>query len=254
MRSLPLVLALSSALTAALPAAAADFAGSEIFIPVISRVPGVNHTQWRSDLVISNRSDTAETSVKIVYEPAGSAVPMQGSFFVPPHGTVTIPDALSEVFELSQSFGTLWLAPTNDDAKITAHVRIYNVGTAEGEFGQVIQGLPIAQLGKTAWLNGLIGIRDNRTNIGIANPHNTNAHYSFSWYDKAGHLLGTRTAQTIEPWDVSLLNDIFTQLNIPPDDGVAIKITADVPIYAYASIVRNDTGDAYTIIGNGSDQ
>jgi hypothetical protein len=249
MRSLVLVLALSAAVTAS----AADFAGREIFIPIVSRVPGANATHWRTDLVISNRSDV-ETSVKLVYEPTGPAVPMQGTYFVPPHGTVTIPDALLEIFELSQTYGTLWLDPTNDNATIVAYARIYNVGTAEGEFGQGIQGLPIDQLGKTAWLHGLIGVRNNRSNIGVANPHNTTAHYSMTWYDKAGHNLGTRTGLTIAPWEVNLLNDIFGNLGIANDDGVSIKITSDISIYAYASIVRDDTGDAYTIMGNGPAQ
>ena len=251
MRSLVLVLVL--ALSTAVTASAVDFSGQEIFLPVVSRVPGANATHWRTDLMISNRSD-AETSVRLIYEPSGPAAAMQATYFIPPHGTVTVPDAMLEIFELSQTYGTMRIMPVNDDASIEAHARIYNVGTAEGEFGQGIQGLPTDLLGKTVWLNGLIGLRDNRSNIGVANPHDTTAHYSMTWYDKAGHNLGTRTGLTIEPWEINLLNDIFGNLGIANDDGVSIKITADVPVYAYASIVRDDTGDAYTIMGNGPAQ
>lgn len=249
MRSLILILAL--AVSSAVHAA--DFSGLEIFIPVVSRVPGVNDTRWRTDLVIANRSETQVTSVKVIYEPAGSAVPVQGSFAVPARGTITIPDVLAEVYGLHQSYGTMWLQSTNDNVKIVAHARIYNVGTAEGEFGQVVQGMPIDRLNRKVWLNGLIGIRGNRTNIGIGNPNNEIAQLTLNWYDKEGNVLGSSNHLTVQPWDVLLLNDIFTYLNIPVDEGLTIRVTSNIPIYAYASIVRNDTGDAYTIIGDGTE-
>lgn len=248
MRSLILVLVL----VAASPVVAADFSSFDLFIPVVSRVPGGFGTNWRTDLVFSNRGDVP-TTVRMVYEPAGSNTRSQGTFAVPAHGTVTIPDALLEVFELTQSYGTMRLTSTNDNVKIAAHARIYNVGTAEGEFGQLVQAMPLDQLSKKVWLNGVIGIRDNRTNIGIANPNDAVAQFSLSWYNKSGVLLGTKNDLSVQPWDVLLLNDIFAFLNAPLDDGMTLRLIADVPIYAYASVVRNDTGDAYTVMGDGSD-
>jgi hypothetical protein len=50
------------------------------------------------------------------------------------------------------------------------------------------------------------------------------------------------------------MNDIFGTLSTAPDEGVSFLLIADRPIYAYASIVRNDTGDAYTIMGDGTDE
>lgn len=245
-----LVLALALAATSAV--SAADFSGVEVFIPVISRVAGANDTRWRTDLVITNRSETDGTTAKMVYDPVGGA-PLQGSFFIPARGTVTIPDVLSEVFELDQTYGTLRITSLDDHVKLMAHARIYNVGTAEGEFGQLIQGLPLEQLGERAWLNGLIAIRDNRANVGIGNPNNAVTNVSLSWYDKNGDLQGTRGGFTIQPWDVLLLNDIFSILGFSPDEGLSIRVTSDRTMYAYASIVRNDTGDAYTIMGDGTD-
>jgi hypothetical protein len=248
MRSLVLALALltTSAVTAA------DFSNFDLFIPVVSRVPGAFGTNWRTDLVVANRSD-AQTSVRLIYEANGSNTKRQGTFFIPARGSITIPDFILEVYELTQTYGTLRITALNENVKLAAHARIYNVGTAEGEFGQVILALPLNEISKRAWINGVIGIRDNRTNVGIANPNDGVAHFSITSYDKNGVLLNTKTGLTVEPWDVLLLNDIFAFVNTPLDEGMTLRIDSDVKIYAYGSVVRNDTGDAYTVMGDGSD-
>jgi hypothetical protein len=75
--------------------------------------------------------------------------------------------------------------------------------------------------------------------------------FSLTWYDKNGVQKGTMNNLTIQPWEIRLINDVFTQFGAVPAEGMSIKVSADVAVYAYASIVRNDTGDAFTIIGNG---
>lgn len=247
MRSLVFVLAL----LAGFSVTAADFSGGEIFIPVVSRVPGAFNSEWRTDLVISNRSETEGSQVVVIYEPTGSQVPVQVTFNLPARATVTVVDALLELFDKPEGYGTVWVSPTNGAVTISAYARIYNVGNQAGEFGQIMQGLPIDQLTTTAWLNGAIGIRDNRTNIGIANPSAAVATFSLTWYDKNGVQKGTLTNLKIQPWEVQLINNVFSHFGAVPDDGMTIKVSADVAIYTYASVVRNDTGDAYTVIGNG---
>lgn len=247
MRSLAFVLALfaASAVTAA------DFSGGEIFIPVVTRVPGAFNSEWRTDLVISNRSETEASQVVAIYEPAGTNAPVQVAFQLAPRATYTVVDAVRELFDKQEGYGTVWLSPTNGNVTISAYARIYNVGSSAGEFGQLMQGMPIDQLTKTAWLNGAIGIRDNRTNIGVANPNSSPATFSLTWYDKDGVQKGTLTNLTIPPWEVQLINNVFSHFGAVADEGMTIKVSANVAIYAYGSVVRNDTGDAYTIIGNG---
>src|SRR5687768_8333936 len=109
MRSLVFVLTL----LAASAVAATDFTGNEIFIPVVSRVPGAFNSEWRTDLVITNRSEAEASQVVVIYEPIGTPVPVQVSFNVPARGTVTVVDAVLELFDKPESFGTLWISPTN---------------------------------------------------------------------------------------------------------------------------------------------
>ena len=243
---------LAALLLLASTASAYDFSGKEIFIPVISRVPGANDTQWRTDVTITNRSEDFPVQVSLIFDAAGPGEAIQRKFDLDPLTTVTLLDIVWTEFGVQQGYGTLWLGSSNADAPIAAHARLYNVGNAAGQFGQMMQGLPLDQLPRTVWLHGLIGFLGNRANLGIANPNNVPAHYSIAWYDKHGEFHGSSGLHTIQPWDVVLLNDIFTYVGMATDEGLTVRLKSDVPIYAYGSIVRNDTGDAYTIIGNGT--
>jgi hypothetical protein len=238
------------ALFTAIPASAYDFGGNEIFIPVVSRVPGANGTQWRTDLTVTNRSDDFPTEVSMFFFPQdGEAI--QHKFTLDPLQTRTMNDFLFTTYGVTQRAGTVWLGAADERVKIVANARIYNTGNAAGEFGQVIHGLPPESLSRTAWLHGLTGINGNRTNIGIANPNNEAAHFSLTWYDKEGESHGS-VSLAIDPWEVMLINDVFAYVDHPHDEGFTVRVRAsNVPIYAYASVVRNDTGDAYTIIGSG---
>lgn len=240
-------------LLGACSAFAFDFSAKEIFLPVVSRVPGANDTQWRTDVVLTNRSDHFPTQVSMIYQPAGSGEAIQRKFDLAPMQTIHILDIVFRELGLQQSYGTLWLGSSDARAPIAAHARIYNAGNAAGEFGQMIPALPLDQLSRRVWLHGLIGFLGNRANIGIANPNNTVASYSIVWYDKHGESHGSAGMFTIQPWQVVLINDIFAYVGMPADEGLTIRLNSDVPIYAYGSIVRNDTGDAYTIIGNGTE-
>jgi hypothetical protein len=249
MRSLVLALSLLAASTVL----ATDFSGLEVVIPVVSRVAGANGTQWKTDVVVSNRSDVAATTVRMIYNPVGHP-PLQSLFTLAPHGSFTMVDVILDRYGRQEGYGTIWLGSSTDEAKITAHARIYNTGNPAGEFGQLVQGMPYDKLTKTVWISGVIGIRNNRANLGIANPNNEIAKFTLSWYDKSGNEQGRRTNIFVQPWEVLLMNDIFSVLRSSPDEGVAFLLEADRPIYGYASIVRNDTGDAYTIMGDGTDQ
>jgi hypothetical protein len=253
MRNVVAALVLLTAAATATNASAYDFSGNEIFLPVVSRVAGANNTQWRTDLVVSNRNQNLATEVSMFFfqYPNGEAI--QHRFTLEPMQTVTMPDVVLNAFNFQQRAGTIWMGATNDAVEIAAHARIYNTGNAAGEFGQVIHGLPPESLSKNVWLHGLTGINGNRTNVGIANPSNTRALFSLTWYDKNGESHGSVNLG-IDPWQVLLINDIFTYVGQPADEGMTLRVKSSTnPLYAYASIVRNDTGDAYTIIGNGSD-
>ena len=243
---------LAVVLLSAASAHAADFSSNEIFIPIASRLPGKFGSQWRTDLVVSSRADLQFTTASAFYFPAGRT-PIQTRIDLAPRQTVTLLDFIADQVGLEESYGTIYITSTNPAVKISAYVYIYNVGNPPGQYGQIVHALPVGQLSKVAWLQGLIGIRGNRTNVGVANPNNTTANFFITWFDKAGEVRGGAGTIAVEPQGVTLLNDIFALVGVPDDEGLSVRLRSDLPIYAYASVVRNDTGDAYTVIGSGSD-
>jgi len=247
------VVAVAVLLFSSLSAAAYDFSGNEVFVPIVARTPGANGTVWRTDLIVANRSEQLPTEVSMWFFPAPSADAIQHKFTLEPRQTITMKDILFEEFGIQQRSGTIWLGAKDESVKIAAHARIYNTGNSAGEFGQIIHALPIEQLSKVSWINGIVGVDGNRTNVGIANPNNTRALFSLAWYDKEGESHGS-VSLALDPWEVMQINDIFTYLGRPPEEGMTLRVrSSNNVLYSYASVVRNDTGDAYTIIGSGSD-
>lgn len=229
---------------------AANFSGREIFIPIVGRTPGANGTQWRSDVILTNRSEDFATTVSIIYDPVGGE-PYFQTVQMDPLATYHLTDFVGTHISLTNSFGTVLLYSQNESAPVSAHARVYNVGNSAGEFGQVVQAMPVTTLPKTAWLHGLIGFRGFRTNVGVANPNPTPTFFSIAWFDKHGESHGSMGMFTIEPYGLYLFNDIFDALGVVPDEGMSVRIRASDRVYAYASVIRNDTGDAYTIAGDG---
>jgi hypothetical protein len=170
---------------------------------------------------------------------------------MPPRATYHLTDFVGTHVPRQHSFGTVLLHAQDPNAVIAAHARVYNTGHSAGEFGQVVQALPAETLPKTVWLHGLIGFRGFRTNVGVSNPNPTPAAFSVAWFDKHGETQGSVGMFTVEPYGVYLFNDVFDSLGITPDEGLSLRVRANAPVYAYASIIRNDTGDAYTITGDG---
>lgn len=94
------------------------------------------------------------------------------------------------------------------------------------------------------FLPGISGIDGNRTNIGVSNPHNREELFWITLYDTSGAMRGA-FATTVAARSYRQFNDIFSHFQAGPLGAAMIRVSAtNSTIYAYASVVRNDTGDA----------
>ena len=235
-----LLLALSAA------ARATDFAAPNVIVPIAGRTPGAFGSEWRTDLIVTNASRSKSTVVYVVlFTP--DRTQMTASELAP-RGTVIYKDVLLTTFSRTTATGMIRVASQSPDALITARARIYNVGSAQGEYGQTVQGVPATKLAKEAYLSALSGVNGNRTNVGIANPGDTEAQVFISLFERDGELRGGFST-VIPAFTVRQINDIFSQFQTGPLDGATIQITSSHGVYPYASIVRNDTGDADFVAG-----
>jgi len=223
------------------------FAG-EVLIPAVYRGSGAAGTVWRTEIVVSNISTEhplpVMTTITLFRE---NAEAMEVTMPLSPMEVIDVPDALFGWFGLENAGGIVRVSWSEANARVHARARVYNVGAA-GEYGQAIPGSDAAALKTEHFLSGLTGIDGNRTNIGVSNPHDTEVLFWVMLYDTAGEWRGgVRTA--VPPRAFRQYNDIFAHFQAGPLNAAMIRIMgATLPVYAYASIVRNDTGDATFVI------
>lgn len=236
-------------LALAAAAEATDFAGTNILIPIVGRTPGLLGTEWRTDLVVTNVSRNKPVGTFIVLSTPDREDEVL-RVDIGPLGTAYFKDVLLTIFGRATAAGTIRVACNLPDALITARARIYNIGGAHGEYGQIVQGMPVTKLALEAYLSGLSGVNGNRTNVGIANPGNSDAAVFISIYEQNGEARGGFST-VVRAHSVRQMNDIFGFFQTGPLDAATIQITSSHAVYPYASIVRSDSGDADFVTATG---
>jgi hypothetical protein len=239
------------ALSLALPAAATDFASNHLLIPIAGRAPGAFGSEWRTDLVVTNakRNGVAVPVILMFTRDDGSVAVLHTS--LGPRASLVLKDAIREFIGDHSAQGMITVFTEDLNAKLAARARIYNAGAANGEYGQTVQGMPVTRLSRDAYLSGLSGVNGNRTNVGISNPSPRTSTAFVSIFDAEGNFAGG-VSHTIAPRSVLRLNDIFAHFDdLEPFDGATVQITSSEGVYAWASVIRNDTGDGDFVTGTG---
>ncbi|HYH10544.1 MAG TPA: DUF5719 family protein [Thermoanaerobaculia bacterium] len=238
------------AIATVFPAAGLDLGARDVLVPIAGRVAGANNTLWRTDLVVTNVT-TPPAPVNAFLEfhsneggTIWESVPLQ------PRQSLVLNDVLLSRFGIGAGTGFIRVTTNNVNAKVTARARIYNAGSIHGEFGQGVAGLPTDALMRTHFVAALTGIDGNRTNFGITNPWKVDTQALLTLYDKDGAERVTKTVQVPQERVVQL-NDIFGWFGDAPAEGATVQVVAEIPVYAWASVVRNDSGDSTFIEGTG---
>src|SRR6185436_12068814 len=213
-----------------------------VVLPVIGRFAGAFGTQWRTDVFVANHNTVAKTVTLTFYVTGGS--PLVRAVPVTPFSTLSFPDIVLNTYGLASAAGELEIASSNESG-IEARARIYNSGSAAGQFGQNVPGLGRAYLNRQSYLFGLSGISGasgSRVNVGVTNPTSATTTVSMRITDKNNNDLGSKTFD-LAPHQNVQFNDIVAIFGFAPQSDIQVEInTFDTAIYGYASEVRNDTG------------
>jgi hypothetical protein len=231
-------------------AAAGDLASRDLVIPIVVRSPGVLGTLWQTDLVIANASRfEIQQPVTVTFHRAdGQSQSFALTFH--PRETLILQDVVRNRFGQETGSGIVRITTTSPAARVSARARIYNRGNAQGEYGQNVPAIPVDALTKDHFLNGLSGVDGNRTNVGVTNPWSIPAAVSISLYQSSGDSRGAFTVE-VPPHAVLQLNDIFRHFDREPLDGATVQVQSAFGVYPWASVVRNDTGDAIFVLPTG---
>ncbi len=217
----------------------------EVFIPVAYRGTGANGTVWRTEITVSNITHgiqvlPTQTTITLHRE---NVAPVSITMPLSQHEVISIPDALWSWFEVENGGGIVRVTWEGNDARITARARIYNV-TDRGEYGQGVPGVRVESLLSDVYLPGLSGVNGNRTNVGVSNPFDHAVLFWISLYDTSGLERGA-FATYVPARSFRQFNDIFSHFQAGPLHAAMVRVSSsESALYAYASIVRNDTGDA----------
>ena len=232
------------------PALASDFAGPSVLIPIAGRTPGAFGSQWRTDLVVTNAARTGNPVPATIVFSRNDGARQIVNVELEPRASVVLKDVIQQTFGQASAMDMIRVGSPSATAKLSARARIYNVGSAVGEYGQIVQGIPTAKLTREAYLSGLSGVGGTRTNVGLANPGTTEVGVFLSLFEEDGSFRGGFST-VIPAGSVRQYNDIFSEFQAGPLDGATLQVTSTHGVYAYATMIRSDSGDADFITATG---
>lgn len=257
-----LAIALAGLLT---PAAFAAHYSDLYVIPVVARTPGVNGTNWMSDVAIQN-FQTSPLEVNLVFIAGGlgmtdniTNLPSTGeSFTVPAGGSLIIGDVLEEMGETA--IGAL-LVGGNQPFAVTS--RAYSMTPDGDTIGQTVvpaRDFLEQAIGDTdnsmatAYLPGLISNARFRTNLGFVAGTSNFAQpldIEIRLRNAAGASIGTMRVPVAGG---SFTHYQFSSKSVSTqsfDAGSAeVRILAgDGAVIPYASVIDNGTADAVFVLG-----
>ena len=241
-------------------------AGQEVFIPVAGSTAGLLGNRWKTDLNLFN-SDTngAGTSALVQFIPTGASLASASStstLLLPPRGGAANRDITTSMFNGLSGIGALRIVSTGT---VFANARVYDDQTANGKgtVGQSVPGLTRSQAVRNGVLVGLtsvqsgvsganaIGAQNARTNIGFFNPNDSPSTVAAELRDGNGTVIATQmiTLGAFQHTQMALAgaNGLFTS-ETADFSGRSVTFLASQPLFAYASIVDNDSGDASFVL------
>jgi hypothetical protein len=227
----------------------AQFVAPGATIPVVANLPGLNATDWRTDISIVNLGET-ETSVRLLLLPEiRNGVPVFAPVITDPiiiaaGAQHTMRNVVETVFGFTNTKGALSIF-SDDFAPLAVSARIYTLGDDGGSYGQNVEGLLVANV---AWTPGITHDDFYRSNIGIDLPFDPPpgqpVRFEITVFDKDGDEVGGgeivfRDAGVqqfnLSDFGVEMLLDGYVEFD---------SLDPTVAFYAYASRVDQVSGDA----------
>lgn len=233
----------------AAPWAGAQFVAPGGSFPVVANLPGLNNTDWRTDVSVVNLAENDTTIVLLLQPEIRNGAPVFEPVITDPVSIaageqLTMRNIVETVFGFSDTKGALSIF-SNDGAPLAMSARIYTYGDNGGSYGQNVEGLLVAN---DAWTPGISHDDFYRTNIGIYLPFDPPpgqpVRFAIRVFDNGGTEVGSGTLtfndagvqqHSLSAFGVDGLLDGFVEFDC---------LDPTVGFYAYASRVDQVSGDA----------
>jgi hypothetical protein len=232
----------------AAPTSALRIGGPEVVVPVIAHNPGLLGTEWRTDVWIDNPYGDVSDVTLTFYPTNGSPVVVETA--IGEYMGLFFDDIVLNTFGLDDIKGMLIVSAP--DTRIEVRARIFNTGGGDGEFGQALFGLDTGDLRRQSYVSGVSTIEGNRVSFGIANPTGSSFEVNLYVDDAQDNVNLHFETVTLEPHQLIQFSDVAARWGLPGSSTIRIQVSSALNenlVYAYASVVRNDTGDASFLFG-----
>ena len=231
------------------PFASAQFVAPGGSIPVVANLPGLNATDWRTDVSVVNLA-TTETTIRILLRPEiRDGEPVFEPVLTEPINIAagaqhSMRNIVETVFGFTNTKGALSIFSENF-YPLAISARIYTLGDNGGSFGQNVEGLLVANV---AWTPGIAHDDFYRSNIGIYLPYpplpGEPVRFAITVFDDDGEEVGSGTI-TFNDAGLQQYSLSFFGVEMLLDGYVEFDcLDPTVTFYAYASRVDQVSGDA----------
>jgi len=232
-----------------------------VYFPTVVKGPGLNGASFVSDLRIVNTTGTSADVVVDFFPAAGSATGPANTTHVPvgANDQAVINDALDTLFGLSGS-GSLRVT-SNVPVIVTSRVLNDQRPSGAGTNGLLVPAVAL----RDAPINGTLPLLSSasasdlaaqlgfRTNLGYFNPTSNTVTAKFTAKKNDGTVLGSTVTVTI-PGFARVQQPIFDVISTVSEsdrtqDDFYVTYSVDGPLFVYATLVDNKTGDGVYLTG-----
>jgi len=235
------------------------------WISAAAHAPGLHGSIWRTDIWIYCKSGS--WSVDLYFGRSGQDNTDVIPFHIEAEGGAHVLHFEDVVEQFLEVGAGAWVGSIHytSDFQIQVWARVYSISPdGRHSYGQVIQGIPTADMSPDVPTEGYSRVHQHlcamkhtadgrfRVNIGILNPTGVAAYYRVEMFGPDGNysLPGLPSSIPVEvpPYSMMQLSDPFAAINGGDWDNAIIQVLCDTVgagTLAYASVVDNNTNDAY---------
>ncbi len=228
-----------------------------VFLPSSAFRRGENAAEYRTDVRVLNLSSEAVTVRTWLYDQASTAAPEERTFRIEARNQAAFDNVLESLFGRALSEGAY--GPIRFDATgpilVGASVNNVNACGSGAVSGQWLPGLPVSK----ALRNGVVGqvavsasaASGYRTNLVVVNPGVAPATVTVTVRLGGGAEVATASIGPLAP-------NGFRQVALSEVPGMAgrtesnlwLELRADAPVFAYATVVHNVSGDPFAVVAS----
>lgn len=225
-------------------------------VAVVARTPGLNGTLWRSEVTILNPSETQAQDVQMLYiEDSGQI--HQSQLRLEPGQEFSSQDVVGELFpDSGEGSGALHVT---SQLGVAVSSRTYTVldEVSGATAGQAIPGLASGDLvrpGEVWLISNLKSTDDFRCNLGFSEFEGSDTHVTVTLFDMSAGVMRYLATKTypVPAFRHVQVTQVFDDMGLSgtyPEVAATVVVADDAgTVYAYASIVDNESGDATTIL------